>query len=269
MVCGAKPVGHKKFCRHCGVAVNPEQVVCVQCGAGLPGNLGANATAAANTTMANLKSAFQSTENFTSPVIEKIKNLPKQTITAAVITIVAVSLCLLIVHGIASSREQAEIKRYLEYHGVNAEFVSGRNANELFRTAVDQWNVPVIKFLVSKGADVNYHPPTRYSPLQAAVRSGDIERARILISLGADVNKGFPLNLAVLERDVAMVRFLVSKGADVNANAGTLMGVPQTPLNMAQRFSRTRPEDNSEAKQKTLEADSKAIIRILERAGAK
>ena len=104
---------------------------------------------------------------------------------------------------IASSREQTEIKRYLEYHGVNAEFVSGRNANELFRTAVDQWNVPVMKFLVSKGADVN-------------------------------------------------------------ANAGTLMGIPQTPLNVA----RTTAYSGA-TKKKTFEADSKAIIRILERAGAK
>jgi hypothetical protein len=35
MSCGARPVGHKKFCRHCGVGLNPEQVICIKCGAGI------------------------------------------------------------------------------------------------------------------------------------------------------------------------------------------------------------------------------------------
>ena len=30
MSCGAKPTGHKKFCRHCAAALNPEQVVCTK-----------------------------------------------------------------------------------------------------------------------------------------------------------------------------------------------------------------------------------------------
>ena len=33
MSCGASPIGHKKFCRQCGVALNPEQVICIKCGA--------------------------------------------------------------------------------------------------------------------------------------------------------------------------------------------------------------------------------------------
>jgi TM2 domain-containing membrane protein YozV len=38
MKCGASPLGHHKFCRRCGVALNPEQIVCIKCGAGvLPG----------------------------------------------------------------------------------------------------------------------------------------------------------------------------------------------------------------------------------------
>jgi hypothetical protein len=35
--CGARPAGHRKFCRYCGVALNPEQVICVKCGAGIAG----------------------------------------------------------------------------------------------------------------------------------------------------------------------------------------------------------------------------------------
>jgi len=41
MSCGAKPVGHKKFCRQCGVGLNPEQVVCIKCGVAITGNFGA------------------------------------------------------------------------------------------------------------------------------------------------------------------------------------------------------------------------------------
>jgi hypothetical protein len=35
MSCGAKPVGHRKFCRQCGTKLNPEQVICTQCGAAI------------------------------------------------------------------------------------------------------------------------------------------------------------------------------------------------------------------------------------------
>ncbi|MCL2116850.1 MAG: hypothetical protein FWH27_00330 [Planctomycetaceae bacterium] len=35
MSCGARPVGHRKFCRQCGVALNPEQVICIQCGSAI------------------------------------------------------------------------------------------------------------------------------------------------------------------------------------------------------------------------------------------
>jgi len=35
MSCGATPTGHRRFCRHCGVALNPEQVVCVKCGSAI------------------------------------------------------------------------------------------------------------------------------------------------------------------------------------------------------------------------------------------
>jgi hypothetical protein len=37
MSCGASPVGHRRFCRHCGAALNPEQVVCVRCGSQVTG----------------------------------------------------------------------------------------------------------------------------------------------------------------------------------------------------------------------------------------
>jgi hypothetical protein len=36
--CVAKPTGHKKFCRHCGVGLNPEQIICIKCGAGIEQN---------------------------------------------------------------------------------------------------------------------------------------------------------------------------------------------------------------------------------------
>lgn len=39
MSCGAKPLGHKKFCRHCGIALNPEQIICTRCGAGVKTNI--------------------------------------------------------------------------------------------------------------------------------------------------------------------------------------------------------------------------------------
>jgi len=199
-------------------------------------------------------SAFQSTRKFELPIARKIKSSPKPETPATLTTIIAVALSLLFVYGafygITFYRERAEVNRFLEYHGVNPGAVSGNDANRLFHHAVRDGNVPVMKFLVSKGANVNTGD---WSPLHSAVHHNNISMARFFISNGADVNRSnmgqitldgrmysrlTPLHVAVIRDNVSMARFLISEGAVVDAKCDddVRMFPPSlTPLHLAAR----------------------------------
>ncbi len=60
------------------------------------------------------------------------------------------------------------------------------------------------------------------SPLADAMQANDVQRARVLVEQGMDVNAKqvdgmTPLHWAVYHDDVAMTKMLVAAGADVNA----------------------------------------------------
>ena len=87
----------------------------------------------------------------------------------------------------------------------------------------------LVKFLVSKGVDVN-EESVGGTPLNWAIRGGKLEVAEFLISKGVNVNAdgaiGTPLHVATDVGNVEFVKFLISKGADVNAGseiAGNLL----------------------------------------------
>ncbi|KAH8834258.1 ankyrin repeat-containing domain protein [Flagelloscypha sp. PMI_526] len=84
---------------------------------------------------------------------------------------------------------------------------------------------PVIKLLVSRGADVNALNESIGTPLQSAAAAGDLEVVQSLIRAGADVNLegGYydtPLNAAASEGKLQVIEFLLLKGADVNLVGG-------------------------------------------------
>lgn len=83
----------------------------------------------------------------------------------------------------------------------------------------------IIKLLFRKGADLNALSPGEEAdetPLAKAVKAGDAESVKLLLSLGADVNRrdatgSPPVMPALFLPDLAVAQMLVDGGADVNA----------------------------------------------------
>src|SRR5260370_35869359 len=94
----------------------------------------------------------------------------------------------------------------------------------------------VSELLIAHGAAVNAvaQPKFRNTPVQAALLTGQVEVARMLVTKGADVNfkqaEGFTaLHEAAQLGSEELVELLVSAGAEVNAKGGD----GRTPLDVA------------------------------------
>lgn len=97
-------------------------------------------------------------------------------------------------------------------------------------------NLPAVKSLVRRGADLRYHDNVGFTPLYQATHGGHPQVVRWLLAHGADPNaadvEGWtPLMTATGHVDYATSRALIEGGADVNAvnHAG------ETPLRMLYR----------------------------------
>jgi ankyrin repeat protein/flagellar basal body-associated protein FliL len=121
---------------------------------------------------------------------------------------------------------QAEIDRFMAQYA--AEFGSNQKAvdkegDTLLHKAVDKWNLAVIKFLVSKGADVNAANLKKVTPLYLATLRNDNEIIKFLVSSGANINvreseyNSTPLHQASYQNNFDIIKLLISKGADINA----------------------------------------------------
>jgi ankyrin repeat protein len=81
----------------------------------------------------------------------------------------------------------------------------------------------MLQFLVQHGADPNLRSFGRETALDRLAGDGDLAKAELLLSVGADVNAGITtghwtaLHHAVLRGNLAMANLLVAAGADVNA----------------------------------------------------
>ena len=78
----------------------------------------------------------------------------------------------------------------------------------------------LVKFLVERGADLNYKS-IGWSPLMAAVSSGRLDLVKFLVEKGADINarnrsSWTALLVAAGKGHTEIVKFLVEKGADIN-----------------------------------------------------
>ncbi len=99
--------------------------------------------------------------------------------------------------------------------------------------AIVTGDVERVRLEIARGADVNEADLVLGLPLMIAAQGDHIAIAEVLVTHGANVNAeditGTPLHTAALAGHTAMVEFLVSMGADVNASAseGT------TPLHRA------------------------------------
>ena len=97
---------------------------------------------------------------------------------------------------------------------------------ELLQNAIGEGNPEELRSLViEKGADVNAKFPwRRYYLLSAAIDSGNLEMAGVLLELGANPNTREDLGYPIIERaaregKIEVVRLLVDAGADVDGSA--------------------------------------------------
>ena len=90
------------------------------------------------------------------------------------------------------------------------------NEDEAFRTACEMGHLDMVKFFVSRGADVN--AKNNYG-LKWASYQGHLEVVDYLVSIGADIHAtdDNALILASQEGKIDVVKFLLKNGANVNA----------------------------------------------------
>ncbi len=91
--------------------------------------------------------------------------------------------------------------------------------------AAAEGNLERVKLLISKGADVNAKDEKEKIPLHYAARTGKIEVVQLLVEADADVNAMGkndwpPLCVAVGNDHIAVAEYLIAHGADVNPDNG-------------------------------------------------
>jgi ankyrin repeat protein len=85
--------------------------------------------------------------------------------------------------------------------------------------AANKGDIAIVKYLLSKGAEINYiHPIAHHSAFMLAAFSGQEEMAKFLASAGADVN-------IKLKGDVSLIRYFRDEGNTHMVELMTSLGV--------------------------------------------
>ena len=97
--------------------------------------------------------------------------------------------------------------------------VSAGGSETRLADAVKSGNLPAVKELLKKHANVNAAETDGTTPLEWAVRADDVEMARLLLGAGANANAAnrdgvTALSLAATNRSAAMTDLLLKAGAD-------------------------------------------------------
>ena len=97
-----------------------------------------------------------------------------------------------------------------------------KEGNSLLHLAVRAGDTDIVKFLVSKGANVNIKDNYGQTPLQIAAHTDNAEIVVQLVSNGAEINiknsiGKTPLHDAVYQGHFQVVKYLISQGAEINA----------------------------------------------------
>ena len=116
---------------------------------------------------------------------------------------------------------QPEVVKYLLSKGANV-LKADIDGNSPLHRAAANGNVEIMKMLVAKGANVFAINKKKRTPLFAAALHGELKAIKFLLSQQASVNRGdkngdTPLHLVAFTGDVATVKFLLAHGADKSA----------------------------------------------------
>lgn len=85
--------------------------------------------------------------------------------------------------------------------------------------AANKGDVPMVQYLLSKGAEINYvHPIAHHTAFMLAAFNGNSEMAKVLAGAGADVN-------VKLKGDVSLIRYFRDEGNKQMVDFLTGLGV--------------------------------------------
>jgi len=99
-------------------------------------------------------------------------------------------------------------------------------------TAIRKKHYEVVKFLLDKGADINYtEKDLGWTPIHSAAFSGSLDILTLLIDRGARVNVpsgygDYPIHLAAHQGHLDIIKKLVSAGADPDQKSGEMVMAP-------------------------------------------
>jgi ankyrin repeat protein len=149
-----------------------------------------------------------------------------------IMIILAVNLHGQDIHTEAKKGDLAAVKAILEEDPEQIETLNASNSTPLI-VAASNGHVPVIEFLLERGADIQAVNTWGRTPLHYAVDGGYADAVMLLLEKGADINghKDFPftpLHIASGNGDEEIVDLLLARGAGVN-----ILSSSGTPLHRA------------------------------------
>ena len=118
-------------------------------------------------------------------------------------------------------------------HGMKVNEIKDEQGRSLLHNAISYNNIELVKWLLTKGADVNSRDEQGYSPLHDAM-TGNVEIVKLLIENGAEVNSkdnsgNTPMHRIKYSNHDEKLNLLLKAGADINKKND--IGI--TPLQVA------------------------------------
>ncbi|HEX7140787.1 MAG TPA: ankyrin repeat domain-containing protein, partial [Vicinamibacterales bacterium] len=122
-----------------------------------------------------------------------------------------------------SATDLAKVK-FLAEHGANVNATSKTGRTSAFIAAMSTPSAAIVRYLVSRGADLKARDAFGNTMLTAAAVGDDVETVRIVLDAGVDPNavgatRMSPLVYAAYSGNPAVTSLLLSKGANANAAA--------------------------------------------------
>ncbi|HQO09253.1 MAG TPA: ankyrin repeat domain-containing protein [Clostridiales bacterium] len=136
--------------------------------------------------------------------------------------------------NLASYEGKTDIVKYLLSKGADIDTKDKEGSNPL-QNAAARGHFEIVKLLVEKGSNVNYKDDNGVTPLHFGCMSGNLDIVKYLVEKGADLNATSKIGRkpavdAVFGGNFEVLKYLESKGASMK---GLEAGAGSTPLHIA------------------------------------